>query len=85
MRAGAPLGAVGVPRRDRAATTTPDPVARTRHRDERLFAVLNSAQYLYEEKAKAWAMIRSGRSDVDVFAELPAALVGAIVEQLTAR
>ena len=87
---GATVTVTGDVRATLVVTTVLDPAARTRGREERLFAVLNSAQYLYEDKAKAWAMIRSGRPDVDVFAELhtlglPAALGGAILEQLTAR
>jgi hypothetical protein len=70
--------------------TTPDPQPRTRGRDDRLYAVLNAAQYSYDDKATAWRIISSGRSDVQVFAELqslrlPAGLVSAIAEQLAAR
>ena len=70
--------------------TTPDPRPRTRDREERLFAVLNTAQYLYEEKSAAWKIITSGRPDFDVFADLhalglPSALMGAIAEQLSLR
>ena len=69
--------------------TTPDPQARTRGREERLFAVLNTAQHSYDEKTKAWAILGSGQRDVDVFADLhaiglPPALVGALAEQLAA-
>jgi hypothetical protein len=70
--------------------TIADPAPTTRGRRDRLFAVLNAAQYLYEEKAKAWAIISSGPADADAFAELhalglPDALVGAVLEQLAAR
>lgn len=69
--------------------TTPDPAPRTRGREERLFAVLNTAQHSYDEKTQAWAILTSGRRDVDVLTDLhaiglPAALVGAITEQLAA-
>ncbi|GAA2971883.1 hypothetical protein JOD63_000031 [Microbacterium terrae] len=72
------------------ATTAADPSPRTRGTTDRLFAVLNAAQYAYEDKTAAWRVLTSGRPDAEVFAELhalelPAALLSAIAEQLAAR
>lgn len=87
---GATVTVTGDVRSILVVATTPDPQPRTRGRDDRLYAVLNAAQYSYDDKATAWRIISSGRSDVQVFAELqslrlPAGLVSAIAEQLAAR
>ncbi|WP_243076249.1 glycoside hydrolase family 31 protein [Microbacterium sp. SS28] len=85
---GATVTVSGDIRLELVVATSPGPTPRTRGRDERLFAVLNAAQYPYDDKERAWKVLTSGRPDVDVFAELhslalPPALVGAIAEQLT--
>ena len=87
---GASVTVTGDVRSTLTVATTPDPTPRTRDREERLFAVLNTAQYLYEDKSTAWTIITSGRPDFDVFADLhalglPPALMGALAEQLAAR
>ena len=87
---GASVTVTGDIRSSLIVATAPDPAPRTRGREERLFAVLNTAQYLYEDKATAWKIITSGRPDVRVFADLhalglPSALMGALAEQLAAR
>ncbi|GAA1980409.1 glycoside hydrolase family 31 protein [Microbacterium pumilum] len=87
---GATVTVAGDARVSLTVATTHDPAPRTQGREDRIFAVLNGAQYLYEDKAMAWRIITSGRAPADVFADLhalalPAPLVGAIVEQLAAR
>ena len=87
---GATLTVTGDVRSALVLATAADPAPRTRGRDERLFAVMNAAQYSYDDKATAWRIIASGRSDLEVFAELhalklPAALMSAIAEQLGAH
>ena len=87
---GASVTVSGSIRSSITVATAPDPQPRTRGREERLFAVLNTAQYLYEDKKTAWKIITSGRPDLEVFADLhalglPSALLGALTEQLSLR
>ena len=87
---GASVTVTGDVRSTLVVSTTPDPASATRGREERLFALMNTAQYFYEDKAKVWRIITSGRSEVDVFADLhalglPPALMGALAEQFAAR
>ena len=87
---GATVTVTGDVRSALVLATAADPAPRTRGREERLFAVMNAAQYSYDDKATAWRIIASGRSDLEVFAELhalklPAALMSAIAEQLGAH
>jgi alpha-glucosidase (family GH31 glycosyl hydrolase) len=68
----------------------PDPVPRTADGDGKLFALLNAAQYPYEDKAAIWRTIGSGRSVGERIAELqamalPTSLLSALTELLTAR
>src|SRR4051794_1368329 len=63
---------------------------RTPDRAERLFAVLNAAQYAHEAKATAWTTLTSALSTEAMLAELhaqglPRELIGALSELLTAR
>jgi hypothetical protein len=86
---GATVAVTGDVRSALVVSTAADPAPRTRGREERLFEVLNAAQYSYDDKAQAWRIIASGRSDVEIYAELhalklPAALMSAVAEQLGA-
>ncbi len=67
----------------------PDPQPRTPDRAERLFEVLNRAQWGHTEKAQAWRTLTSGLGAGAQLAELhaqglPRSLHGAIAELLTA-
>jgi hypothetical protein len=67
-----------------------NPVPRTAERRERLFALLNAAQYEHEAKAAAWRTLESARAPEEMLAELhaqglPRALIGALAEVLTSR
>lgn len=86
---GATVSVGGHVRSSLVVATTSDPTPRTRDRDARLFAVLNTAQHSYDDKTAAWRILTSGRPDVEIFAELhavglPPALSSAIAELLSA-
>ena len=87
---GATVTVAGDVRSALIVATTSGPEPHTHGREERLFAMLNAAQYLYEDKAEAWKIITSGRAEFEVFADLhalglPPALMGALAEQLAPR
>jgi alpha-glucosidase (family GH31 glycosyl hydrolase) len=68
----------------------PDPVPRTPGRSDRLWDVVNTAQFSHSGKAAAWATLTSGLEPAAVLAELhaqglPRELIGALAELLTAR
>lgn len=70
-----------------APTWSPTPT--TQHRQDRLFAWLQAAQFGYEAKAAAWRVLSAGREPASALAELqaqdvPNALLVAITELLSA-
>jgi hypothetical protein len=68
----------------------PAPRPATADVEAQLFALLNGAQYPYEDKAAIWRTIGADRDAGDRLAELqamaiPPALLSALTELLTAR